>query len=107
MPGIITSSRMRSGFSTAVAMASAFSPLVAILVRNESFNTPEITATLVGVSSTIKTRFLLGPDIIRLEVARSDRQCRADRLHHSVERMRKGLEHPVNILPCLDGDFDI
>ena len=34
----------------------------------ESFSTPETTATLVGVSSTIKTSFLSGLDIIRLEV---------------------------------------
>ena len=66
MPGIITSSRMRSGFSAAVAMASAFSPLVATFVRYESFSTPETTATLVGVSSTIRTSFLSWLDIICL-----------------------------------------
>ena len=59
---------MRLGFSALLAMASAFSPLVATLVLKESFSTPETTATLVGVSSTIKTSFLSGLDIIRLEV---------------------------------------
>ena len=34
IPGIITSSRMRSGFSAPVAIANAFSPLVATLVLN-------------------------------------------------------------------------
>ena len=65
MPGIMTSSRMRSGLSGALAMASAFSPLVATLVRNESLSTPETTATLVGVSSTMRTSFRSEPDIIR------------------------------------------
>src|SRR5215831_18695878 len=59
MPGIVTSRRIKSGLSGPLAMASAFSPLVAILVRKESFSKPETTATLVGVSSTTSTSFLL------------------------------------------------
>src|SRR5262245_37605449 len=61
--GIITSRSMRSGFSAPVAISSALSPLVATLVLNESFNRPEITFTLVGVSSTIRMSFLLEFDI--------------------------------------------
>jgi hypothetical protein len=64
MPGIITSSRIRSGFSAAEARTSAFSPLVATLVRYAPLSTPEITPTLVGVSSTISTSLLFDPWVI-------------------------------------------
>src|SRR5262245_38092688 len=57
--GIITSRRMRSGFSAPVAISNALSPLVATLVLNESFSRPEITLILVGVSSTIRMSFWL------------------------------------------------
>src|SRR5262249_15858365 len=60
---IITSRRMRSGFSAPVAISSALSPLVATLVLNKSFNRPAIAFTLVGVSSTIRMSFLLEFDI--------------------------------------------
>src|SRR5262245_65829224 len=61
--GIITSRRMRSGFSAPAAISNALSPLVATLVLNESFSRPEITVTLVGVSSTIRMSFWLEFDI--------------------------------------------
>src|ERR1700741_3070982 len=54
MPGIVISRRIRSGLSPAEASASAFSPLVATLVLNESLRTLEMIPMLVGVSSTIR-----------------------------------------------------
>src|ERR1700694_5502916 len=54
MPGIVISRRIRSGLSSAEASTSAFSPLVATLVLNESLRTLEMIPILVGVSSTIR-----------------------------------------------------
>src|SRR6478736_8568425 len=54
MPGIVISSRMRSGLSSAEASTSAFSPLVATLVLNESLRTLDMIPIFVGVSSTIR-----------------------------------------------------
>src|SRR3954447_3710884 len=54
MPGIVMSRRIRSGLSSAEASTSAFSPLVATLVLNESLSTLVMIPILVGVSSTIR-----------------------------------------------------
>src|SRR6201989_678626 len=52
MPGIVISRRIKSGLSSAEASTSAFSPLVATLVLNESLRTLEMIPILVGGSST-------------------------------------------------------
>src|SRR5215831_19401009 len=57
IPGIITSSKIRAGLSAPVASENAFSAVVAILVLYCSFKTPEITAMLLGVSSTTRMSF--------------------------------------------------
>src|SRR5580704_18322219 len=54
MSGIVTSSRMRSGLSAALACSSALAPLVATLVRYWSFRMASAAAMLAGVSSTIR-----------------------------------------------------
>src|SRR5262245_32338451 len=68
MSGIMTSSKMRSGFSAPVAIAKAFSPLVATLVLYESLSRPSITSTFVGVSSTIRMSFRSELDIFAFKV---------------------------------------
>src|ERR1700730_6334927 len=67
MPGIVISKRIRSGLSLAEASISAFSPLVATFVLNESLRTLEMIPILVGVSSTIRTVLRSDRDIGSLQ----------------------------------------
>src|SRR6202035_5631598 len=67
MPGIVISRRIRSGLSSAEASASAFSPLVATFVLNDSLRTLEMIPILVGVSSTIRTVLRSDRDIGSLQ----------------------------------------
>src|SRR5262249_2845503 len=88
MSGIITSSRMRSGLSALLAIAKACSPLVAIFTLNESLSTPETTAMLVGVSSTISTSLRSGLDIICPQVFQLKTRCDARKLFYGASKLR-------------------
>ena len=57
MPGIVTSSKMSAGLSAPLARERAFSAVVATFVLYLSFKTLEITAMLLGASSTIRMSF--------------------------------------------------
>src|SRR6266436_4524976 len=67
MPGIVISKRIRSGLSLAEASTSAFSPLVATFVLNESLRTLDMIPILVGVSSTIRMVLRSDTDIGSLQ----------------------------------------